>query len=204
LGLAIRASYESAQQRRQNKKANKTQMATPRKPSDEIRASPRRAIALTLCKKMKTFRPSFRFVIGVFLILAASMFVLFAAVIFGAFDIVERSYETKQDAKDDRLFERGWLPDIIPTSSSTIEVSSNLDINTSTGSFEFNVEELDDFVRSIQNSLEQDIRLMGDYPRMKFLSDSGYMSFHYRENGTVWRFFIHPHRGLCEYWAHNI
>jgi len=34
-----------------NNKSNKAQMATPRKPSDEISASHRRAIALTLCKK---------------------------------------------------------------------------------------------------------------------------------------------------------
>lgn len=153
---------------------------------------------------MKTLRPPFRFAIAAILILFISLFVFLAATIFGAFDTMESSYETKKDAKADRLFERGWLPSIIPSSSSKIEVSSNLDINTSTGSFRFNPDELDDFVRSIQEDTEQDTRLMGEYPRMKTLSDDGYMSLYYRENGTIWRFFIHPDKGLCEYWAHNV
>ena len=36
------------------KKSNKSEMATPRKPSDQIRASHRRAIPITFCKEMKT------------------------------------------------------------------------------------------------------------------------------------------------------
>ena len=153
---------------------------------------------------MKKTRYLFAFVISTFLILAVSLVVLFAAVFFGAFDTVERSYQTKEDAKADRLFERGWLPDIIPASSSDIQLRNNLDINTSVGSFNFNPEELDEFVRSITTNTDQDIRLMGEYPRMKFLSNQEYVSLYYRNNGTVWRFFIHPDSGHCEYWAHNI
>jgi len=155
---------------------------------------------------MKTFRHPFRFIIGASLVLAASLCVLFVALIliFDVFDTVERNYETKQDAKNDRLFERGWLPDIIPNSSSDIALSSNLDINTSTGSFKFDPEELDEFVRSIENTTKQDTRWMGEYPKMEILSSSGYLSRYYRNNGTVWRFFIHPDTGHCVYWAHNI
>ena len=153
---------------------------------------------------MKKPRYLFAFVISASLILAVSLGVLFAAVFFRAFDTVERSYRTKKDAEADRLFDRGWLPIIIPASSTGIELSSNLDINTSIGSFDFNPEELDDFVRRIKNTTEQDTRLMGEYPRMKILSDRGYLSMYYRHNGTVWRFFVHPDSGHCEYWAHNI
>jgi len=153
---------------------------------------------------MKILLHPLRFVVAATLILAVSLCVLFAAVIFGAFDTVEDSYQTKEDAKADRLFERGWLPGIIPDSSSDIKVSSNLDINTSCGSFNFNPKELDEFVRSIKATTKQDTRLMGEYPRMKFLSDRGYVSLYYRYNGTVWRFFIHPDHGHCEYWAHHI
>ncbi len=153
---------------------------------------------------MKKPRYLVAFAISTFLILVVSVVGLLVAVIFGAFDTVEQSYPTKHDARADRLFERGWLPTIIPDSSTNIEVSSNLDINTSTGSFSFNLKELDDFVRDIQSNTEQDTRFMGEYPRMEVLSKSGYMRFYYKHNGTIWRFFIHPHRGVCEYWAHNI
>lgn len=152
---------------------------------------------------MKILRQPYKFVILAITILAGSLGVLFAATIFGAFGTIERSYRTKHDAQVDRLFGRGWLPEIIPGSSSSIELSSNLDINTSTGSFNFDTEDLDDFVRNIQNTTAQGSRFMGECPRMRALTRSGYMSFYYRKNGTIWRFFIHPENGHCEYWAHG-
>jgi hypothetical protein len=33
------------------------------------------------------------------------------------------------------LFERGWLPDILPPSARQIRVSSNVDVNTADGEF---------------------------------------------------------------------
>jgi hypothetical protein len=155
-------------------------------------------------QEMKTLRHPLRFVVAATLILVVTLCVFFAVLIFGAFDTVESSYQTKEDAKADRLFERGWLPCIIPESSSDIKVSSNLDIDTSVGSFHFNPKELDEFIRSIKSTTAQDTRLMGEYPRMKLLSDRGYVCLYYRDNGTVWRFFIHRDNGHCEYWAHNI
>jgi len=51
-------------------------------------------------------------------------------------DVVESSYSSLQLAREDRVFDRGWLPDILPPSSSKITTSNNLDLNTSQGSFE--------------------------------------------------------------------
>ena len=153
---------------------------------------------------MKKSRYLLAFLTSTALILAVSLGVLFAAVFFGAFDTVECNYQTREDAVADRLFERGWLPSIIPASSSNIEVSSNLDINTSVCSFSFNPKEFDEFVRTIKNTTKQDTCWIGEYPRMQILSDRGYMSFYYRHSGTVWRFFVHPQHGICECWAHNI
>ena len=114
---------------------------------------------------------------------------------------VEESYSTRDGAVEARLFERGWLPDIIPESARRIEIVNNLDINTSTGSFEFDLNDLDDFVRDIQDTNKDDSRRMGSLQRMEELSDEGYMSFYYSNGGTLWRFFIHPSEGRCEYWA---
>ena len=50
-------------------------------------------------------------------------------------DVVTSNYETMQDARNDRLFERGWLPDILPDSTTSIRTSNDLDINTSVGEF---------------------------------------------------------------------
>src|SRR5688572_19822129 len=51
---------------------------------------------------------------------------------------VKSHYLTVEDARRDGLLERGWLPDVLPPSARDIDVSNNLDINTSTGSFKFN------------------------------------------------------------------
>ena len=52
-------------------------------------------------------------------------------------DNVTSKYATIQDARNDKLFERGWLPDILPASSRNIRTSNDLDLNTSEGEFFF-------------------------------------------------------------------
>ncbi len=48
---------------------------------------------------------------------------------------VTKRYATLDDARRDRLFERGWLPDILPPSARDIRVTSDLDVNSSEGEF---------------------------------------------------------------------
>ena len=58
-----------------------------------------------------------------------------AMMIVGCSDNVTTEYSTYAEAKNDNLFERGWLPDILPTSTINIEVTNDLDQNTSIGEF---------------------------------------------------------------------
>ena len=58
----------------------------------------------------------------------------------GCSDVVTRTYATLDDARRDRLFERGWLPDILPPSAREIRVSSNVDVNTAKGEFSLDPE----------------------------------------------------------------
>ncbi len=53
----------------------------------------------------------------------------------GCSDAVTNQYATYAEAQQDNLFERGWLPDILPESTIDIEVVNNLDNNTSHGGF---------------------------------------------------------------------
>lgn len=57
-------------------------------------------------------------------------------------DTVEHHYPTIADAHSDRLFDKGWLPPIIPASSYNITTHNNLDLNTSVGDFSFQKEDL--------------------------------------------------------------
>ena len=58
--------------------------------------------------------------------------VLFSALalISGCSDAVSDEYSTYAQAKEERLFDRGWLPDILPKSTVKIEVNNDLDVNT--------------------------------------------------------------------------
>jgi len=52
-------------------------------------------------------------------------------------DNATSKYATLDDARKDRLFERGWLPDILPVSTLDIQVSSELGTNHADGEFSF-------------------------------------------------------------------
>ena len=48
-----------------------------------------------------------------------------------------KTYATLADARAARLFERGWLPDILPPSSQRIAVATDLYLGVADGRFEF-------------------------------------------------------------------
>ena len=113
-------------------------------------------------------------------------------------DMVERAYPTLESARRDRLFERGWLPDVLPASSSHISVSSDLDLNTSRGSFELQPSEW---------SLLEAKLSVGELSA-PFVDWGGTVAKH-RERGLhPWHltspdprrlFFCKPELGRCEY-----
>lgn len=59
----------------------------------------------------------------------------------GCSDVVTTRFATLGDAKSQRAFERGWLPPLLPASAKTIVESNDLDVNTGTGSFEYDLSE---------------------------------------------------------------
>lgn len=62
----------------------------------------------------------------------------------GCSDVVTNRFATLADAKSQAAFERGWLRPLLPDSARAILERNNLDLNTGTGSFEF-----DTFERSV-------------------------------------------------------
>ena len=67
----------------------------------------------------------------------------------GCSDVVSDEYATYELAQQDRLFDRGWLPDILPSSTLQIEVNNDLDINTSEGSFRIYEPQLSEFIAKL-------------------------------------------------------
>ena len=93
-------------------------------------------------------------------------------------DRVSNTYSTLADARKDRLFERGWLPDILPASARQIRVISDLDTNQSKGEFSFESSDFTSFAARLQ-SVEQ--------------------SLQYSAGAHTWTFSCDPARGHCRY-----
>jgi hypothetical protein len=93
--------------------------------------------------------------------------------------MVTTRYATLEDARRDRLFEHGWLPDILPPSTRDIRVSYNDDMNTSEGEFSFNPADFAAFVAGLQAL--------------------GNETFQYSSGKDTWKFSCDSRRGFCRY-----
>ncbi|POC47316.1 hypothetical protein [Vibrio vulnificus] len=104
-------------------------------------------------------------------------FLLLLLVLTGCSDIVQSHYDNYQQAKADQLFERGWLPDVLPVSTTQIEVANDLDNNTSQGSFLIAEKEMGQFLSQLQP-----LKTANQY---RFESDNSVWIFTLNEAGKV-------------------
>ncbi|HFQ5586451.1 TPA: hypothetical protein ACGUM0_004672 [Vibrio vulnificus] len=104
-------------------------------------------------------------------------FLLLLLVLAGCNDIVQSHYDNYQQAQADQLFERGWLPDVLPVSTTQIEVANDLDNNTSQGSFVIAEKEMAQFLSQLQP-----LETANQY---RFESDNSVWIFTLEEAGKV-------------------
>ncbi|EGQ7940476.1 hypothetical protein V4T70_004575 [Vibrio vulnificus] len=104
-------------------------------------------------------------------------FLLLLLVLTGCSDIVQSHYDNYQQAQVDQLFERGWLPDVLPVSTTQIEVTNDLDNNTSQGSFLIAEKEMGQFLSQLQP-----LETANQY---RFESDNSVWIFTLNEAGKV-------------------
>jgi hypothetical protein len=127
--------------------------------------------------------------------------VLFAVVAASACagDVVSNHYVSLQDARADRLFERGWLPDLLPPSSRDIRVVADLDTNVSSGEFHFAPGEFSSLSAKLHAYTK------GPSPLVSLQSDvdgfiaKGYEAYEFADTQGKWVFLCKPDRGVCEY-----
>jgi hypothetical protein len=108
-----------------------------------------------------------------------AVFAATVLLLLGSCDRATRTYATLEDARKDRLFERGWLPDILPPSSRAIRVSSDLDTNRSEGEFSFDPVDFAAFTARLSPTADQ--------------------RFQYSADSQTWIFSCDPSRGHCRY-----
>ena len=125
---------------------------------------------------------------------AIAMALLVASAV-AACDTVDSSYATLADARADRLFERGWLPDVLPSSTTRILTANQIDLDYSTGSFRFHPGEAPDFIAVMRppapfEDREEDARVR--------IADGATAHSHWTDD-SIWVFFCRLEEGKCEY-----
>jgi len=113
--------------------------------------------------------------------------------------IAERRYPALADANADHLFERGWLPDVLPPSSVDIHTVNNLDASTSTGSFRFQPPEASLLFGKLVAGAPADAPI-SDWPDIQVdYKQRGFTAWSHREDDGHWVFFCIASAGKCEY-----
>lgn len=102
-------------------------------------------------------------------------------------------------ARDAQLFERGWLPDFLPASAANIEISNDLDLNISSGSFDFDPRQYSDFSSRTETYRPVDNPFENYEGRVSKMLGQGYEPRTFADAGEIWVFFCHIRRGRCKY-----
>lgn len=117
----------------------------------------------------------------------------------GCRDVVTSHYRTYSEAAKDQLFGRGWLPEFIPSSSTDITTSNNLDLNRSEGEFLFSPAATDSFISRLvpysgRGSPSSDFEKMVNKRRTQ-----SYTLYEFTDRGSVWVFFLNREKGHVYY-----
>ena len=125
----------------------------------------------------------------------STLLLVFVLVLTSCSDTVTDQYATRAEAKTDQLFERGWLPEIIPKSSKNIVTINDLDSNNSEGEFEFDSEESDAFTANL-DELDHSELVLED---QLLLLEKNYVPYGLDGETSTWIFLINSKKGHCRY-----
>lgn len=124
-----------------------------------------------------------------------SLFVcLFVA---SCYDTVTSTYPDMASARADRLFERGWLPDVLPESTTNIRTSNDLDINISEGEFTLAPKDTPVFQAKLNAYSKVQIQFAGWEKAIDRAKARGDFVGTFIEDRTSWVFICRKNR--CEY-----
>jgi hypothetical protein len=114
-------------------------------------------------------------------------------------DTVTSRYGTLEEAREDRLFERGWLPDVLPPSTTEIRTKNQLDLNWSEGEFSFRPSEANVLLNRLSPGAPTASRLDNWEETANSNTRHGYSAWSYRDEDSTWAFFCQGSKGHCEY-----
>ena len=119
-----------------------------------------------------------------------------AVVVLDDMDTVTTTYQTRAEAEADKLFERGWLPSLIPSTATNIRVTNDLDLNTSEGSFSFQPSESATFT-GILHRLDA---TSSSGPQLERRLTPRATAHRYSDGPYEWTFVVSRDSGHCNYY----
>ena len=130
---------------------------------------------------------------AVFVLIALGVF---AVVVLDDMDTVTATYATRAEAEADRLFERGWLPSLIPSTATNIRVTTDLDLNISEGSFSFQPGEAATF----SGILHRHDATSSSGSKVEGRHAPSKTAHRYSDGRYEWTFLVSPDNGHCDYY----
>lgn len=114
-------------------------------------------------------------------------------------DLITKRYASLAEARADHLFEKGWLPDILPPSSVDIRTSNNLDLDVSTGEFSFEPAQYASFAARLTPYQTMPSPFADFEADVAAKEGRGFQARCFVEQGYVWVFLCVAEDGYCEY-----
>lgn len=133
------------------------------------------------------------------LVAAAVVGVPLAAIYVRPGDIVCTRYPSLAAARADGQFEKGWLPDVLPASTTYIRTKNNLDLNVSEGMFRFDPYHYAEFVARTRVLRPADAPLAEIRKAVAAKRSEGLDARAVVGPAAIWVFFCEVRSGECEY-----
>ena len=117
----------------------------------------------------------------------------------GCSDTVTTRFTDIEHAKRERAFERGWLPPVLPPSTTNIIEKNNFDLNTGEGSFSFDPAEMSSFITSGADPVKIHAAPNTDIAKKQ---KEGFLFLSFSRDSTSWIIAVHPD-GRGVYWLES-
>jgi hypothetical protein len=116
----------------------------------------------------------------------------------GCSDVTDERYSTLAEARSAGVFERGWLPDVLPSTAHDLELRNDLDLGVSAGKFSLRADELDVFASRLKlaEAMKSDEHLAA-YLHARKLQRS--IAGVYVDGPSTWLFVCDRAKAECAY-----
>ena len=125
---------------------------------------------------------------------------LCAVILSGCLDRSD-DYDDIDDARRGHVFEKGWLPDLLPASARDLRVTTTVEDSAGRGEFSFDPIDYASFIATLSAYDGAMSKVEKDNRSIKKLLDKGYEAHTYASGATHWIFLCDQKESRCEFFV---